>query len=84
MKAFTQTEDIDLDASEKALLETFRRNEGSSLKTLIGIYKGHYLKLFFSILFLPSSTPRYGYCLSLLPILLMLPRKDPIMQAQLF
>lgn len=51
MKAFTQTEDIDLDASEKALLETFRRNEGSSLKTLIGIYKGHYLKLFFSILF---------------------------------
>ena len=51
MKAFTQTEDIDLDASEKALLETFRRNEGSSLKILIGIYKGHYLKLFFSILF---------------------------------
>ena len=51
MKAFTQTEDIDLDASEKALLETFRRNEGSSLKTLIGIYEGHYLKLFFSILF---------------------------------
>ena len=51
MKAFTQTEDIDLDASEKALLETFRRNEGSSLKTLIGIYKGHYLNLFFSILF---------------------------------
>ena len=51
MKAFTQTEDINLDASEKALLETFRRNEGSSLKTLIGIYKGHYLKLFFSILF---------------------------------
>lgn len=51
MKTFTQTEDIDLDASEKALLETFRRNEGSSLKTLIGIYKGHYLKLFFSILF---------------------------------
>ena len=33
------------------MLETFRRNEGSSLKTLIGIYKGHYLKLFFSILF---------------------------------
>lgn len=51
MKTFTQTEDFDLDASERALLETFRRNEGSSLKTLIGIYKGHYLKLFFSILF---------------------------------
>ncbi len=42
MKTFTQTEDFDLDASERALLETFRRNEGSSLKTLIGIYKGHY------------------------------------------
>ncbi|MGN0387440.1 MAG: ABC transporter ATP-binding protein [Suilimivivens sp.] len=51
MKTFTQTEDFDLDASERALLETFRRNEGSSLKTLIGIYKGHYLNLFFSILF---------------------------------
>ncbi len=51
MKTFTQTEDFDLDASERALLETFRRNEGSSLKTPIGIYKGHYLNLFFSILF---------------------------------
>lgn len=51
MKTFTQPEKVDLDASEKALLETFRRNEGNSLKTLIGIYKGHYLNLFFSIMF---------------------------------
>lgn len=51
MKNFTEPEAIDLDASEKALLETFRRNEGNSLKTLLGIYKGYYLKLFFSILF---------------------------------
>lgn len=51
MKNFTKTETIDLDASEKALLETFRRNEGSSLKTLLGLYRGHYLKLFFSIMF---------------------------------
>lgn len=29
---FTRPEDIDLDASEKALLETFKRNEGNSLK----------------------------------------------------
>lgn len=51
MKAFSQPEEMDLDASEKALLETFRRNEGNSLKTLIGIYKGRYLSLFFSVLF---------------------------------
>lgn len=51
MKNFTQPEAIDLDASEKALLETFRRNEGNSLKILLGIYKGHYLKLFLSIMF---------------------------------
>lgn len=51
MKSFSETEEIDLDASEKALLETFKRNEGNSLKTLLGIYKGHYLNLFFSILF---------------------------------
>lgn len=51
MKNFTQPEAIDLDASEKALLETFKRNEGNSLKILLGIYKGHYLKLFFSIMF---------------------------------
>lgn len=43
---FTQPEDINLDESEKALLETFKRNEGNSLKILLGIYKGHYLKLF--------------------------------------
>ncbi|MGN1180070.1 MAG: ABC transporter ATP-binding protein [Suilimivivens sp.] len=51
MKSFSETEEIDLDASEKALLETFKRNEGNSLKTLLGIYKGHYVNLFFSILF---------------------------------
>ncbi len=51
IKKFTQPEYMDLDESEKALLETFRRNEGRSLRTLIGIYKGHYLNLFFSILF---------------------------------
>lgn len=51
MKDFTQPEAIDLDASEKALLETFKRNEGNSLKILLGIYKGHYLKLFLSVMF---------------------------------
>lgn len=51
MKDFTQPEAIDLDASERALLETFKRNEGNSLKILLGIYKGHYLKLFLSVMF---------------------------------
>ena len=50
IEKFTQPEEIDLDESEKALLETFNRNEGNSLKILLGIYKGHYVKLFFSIL----------------------------------
>lgn len=48
---FTKPEDIDLDASEKALLETFKRNEGNSLKILLSIYKGYYGKLFLSIVF---------------------------------
>lgn len=48
---FTRPEDIDLDASEKALLETFKRNEGNSLKTLLSIYKGYYGKLFLSVVF---------------------------------
>ena len=40
-----------LDSSEQALLETFKHNQGSSLKTLIALYKGHYFQLFFSIVF---------------------------------
>lgn len=41
----------ELDDSEKALLDTFKRHEGARLKTLLGIYKGHYGSLFVSILF---------------------------------
>ncbi|MCM1252516.1 MAG: ABC transporter ATP-binding protein/permease [Clostridium sp.] len=40
----------DLDETERKLLETFKRNKNHSLKTLIGIYKGHYLELLLSIL----------------------------------
>lgn len=58
---FTRPEDIDLDASEKALLETFKRNEGNSLKILLSIYKGYYGKLFLSIVFLPSSIRLSGF-----------------------
>lgn len=44
-------QDIDLNETEKKLLETFKRNQNNSLKTLIGIYKGHYMELFLSIVF---------------------------------
>jgi len=46
-----QTEKYKLGPSEEALLENFRRNKNHTLKTLIGLYKGHYLKLFFSVVF---------------------------------
>ena len=46
-----QLQDEDLDEIEQALLSTFKRNQNHSLRTLLGIYKGHYLELFFSIVF---------------------------------
>ncbi|MBD5453646.1 MAG: ABC transporter ATP-binding protein [Lachnospiraceae bacterium] len=44
-------QEIDLDETEQKLLETFKRNQNHSLKTLIGIYKGHYLELFLAVFF---------------------------------
>lgn len=44
-----QTED--LNEIEQELLNTFKRNQNHSLWTLLGIYKGHYLELFLSIVF---------------------------------
>lgn len=50
------TKDADID--EDVLLESFRRNETHSLKTLIGLYKGQYFKLFLSVLmFAIKHTP---------------------------
>jgi ATP-binding cassette subfamily B protein len=47
-----------LEPQEEALLEIFKQNENNTLKTLIGIYKGHYLNLFFSVIFfLIKSSP---------------------------
>lgn len=47
-----------LEPQEEALLEIFKQNENHTLKTLVGIYKGHYLKLLFSIIFfLIKSSP---------------------------
>lgn len=44
-------ENVDLKETEDKLLDTFKKNQNHSLKTLIGIYKGHYLDLFLSIVF---------------------------------
>lgn len=40
-----------LNEIEQELLNTFKRNQNHSLRTLLGIYKGHYLELFLSIVF---------------------------------
>ncbi|AGF59018.1 ATP-binding cassette subfamily B protein [Clostridium saccharoperbutylacetonicum] len=50
--------DDKLEPQEEALLEIFKQNENNTLKTLIGIYKGYYLNLFFSVIFfLIKSSP---------------------------
>ena len=41
----------DLSEIEQEMLNTFKRNRNHSLRTLLGIYKGHYLELFLSIVF---------------------------------
>lgn len=45
------SQENDLDETEQQLLETFKRNQNHSLITLLGLYKGHYLELFLSIVF---------------------------------
>ena len=51
-------QEADLDETERKVLETFKRNQNHSLKTLIGIYKGHYLELFLSVvLFAVKHSP---------------------------
>lgn len=58
MIEFKNKSDDKLDPQEEALLEIFKQNENHTLKTLIGIYKGHYLQLFFSVIFfLIKSSP---------------------------
>lgn len=48
----------DLDETELRLLETFKRNRNHSLKTLMEIYKGHYLELFLAfVLFVVKHSP---------------------------
>lgn len=45
------SQENNLDATEQQLLETFKRNQNHSLITLLGLYKGHYLELFLSLVF---------------------------------
>ena len=68
-----QEKGIVWEQEEQDFLDNFKRNSGSSIKTLLGLYKGHYASLFFSVLFffikhspvwiLPIVTERCkGYC----------------------
>jgi ATP-binding cassette subfamily B protein len=40
-----------LEPQEEALLKNFKKNENNTLRTLVGLYKGHYLNLLISIIF---------------------------------
>lgn len=58
MAELENKENNKLEPEEEALLKIFKQNENSALKTFIGLYKGHYSKLFLSILFfLLKSSP---------------------------
>lgn len=58
MKTVVSEENDKLEQEEEALLRNFRQNEKHTLKTFIGLYKGHYLNLFFSfIFFVLKSSP---------------------------
>ena len=46
-----QEREIVWEQEEQDFLDNFKRNSGSSIRTLLGLYKGHYVSLFFSVLF---------------------------------
>ena len=46
-----QEKGIVWEQEEQDFLDNFKRNSGSSIKTLLGLYMGHYASLFFSVLF---------------------------------
>ena len=58
MKTEVSKDNDKLEPEEEALLRNFRQNENHILKTFIGLYKGHYLNLFFSfVFFVLKSSP---------------------------
>lgn len=48
---FKLDEKRDWEKEEQEFIDNFRKNKNSSVKTLIGLYRGHYLSLFFSLIF---------------------------------
>lgn len=52
---------IEREQTENDYAELFRRNRNSSLKTLILLYRGHYMELFWSVVFLSANILRSGF-----------------------
>ena len=51
MAELNQQKTNQTEADENILFESFKRHKNHSLKTLIGLYKGQYFKIFLSVLF---------------------------------
>ncbi len=48
---FKLDEKRDWEKEEQEFIDNFKKNRNSSIKTLVGLYDGHYVSLFFSLLF---------------------------------
>lgn len=48
---FKLDEKRDWEKEEQEFIDNFKKNKNSSIKTLVGLYNGHYISLFFSLLF---------------------------------
>lgn len=48
---FKLDEKRDWEKEEQEFIDNFKKNKNSSIKTLVGLYNGHYVSLFFSLLF---------------------------------
>ncbi len=48
---FKLDEKRDWEKEEQEFIDNFKKNKNSSIKTLVGLYDGHYVSLFFSLLF---------------------------------
>ena len=69
--SLSQKSEQDLWREEAEMMHLFRQNRESNLRTLISLFKGHYLELTGSILFFILSIFRHGCFRLLLLILLM-------------
>ena len=48
------------EADTDVILDSFRRNKDSKLKTLLGLYKGNYFRLFMAVVLFAAA--KSGYC----------------------